>query len=188
MESEALGLTQYMIGIIVAVSTFIIKDVVGDRMAAVRFRRRLIVDLKEMVAGYEDHLPEIVRLYQKAEELRDNDSTGKWSFIWDVETQNPEYILAHASHLSEEQLEKCLSVYGAAIRIDEIRQKYNGAVERYVSGGKEEEGEKTIAVACLADLQRNYELLIEGGRELCEELASSYWLMPNYPDREACSP
>ena len=75
------NMAAFIIGVLVAVVGFIIKEVSTEAVRAVRFRRRLVENIKRIVDAHKNHYPELQRLKEVVK-------ISQWSFINRISTND----------------------------------------------------------------------------------------------------
>jgi hypothetical protein len=162
--------TAFLIGVLVAVASFLVKEISSDMIRAIRFRRRLVEDIKTIIEGHKGHYPELQR-------LRDAVSKNAPSFIWDSALSGIGNFSENSHHLKSLESAQCSRFYDELSRISEIRAEYNLAVRNIVAEEAKRDLYTAIAAACLGDLQRYYQQVIKRGCKCLLELKKNHWFL-----------
>jgi hypothetical protein len=151
-------LVAFLLGVLIATGSFMLKGGLSHILKGIRFRRRLSEDIKMTVEAYWDHYPEIGGLLNKI-----SSSEVEVAFIWDADVKRPEDLAMAATHLKPAEASQCARFCDALDRISEIRKEYNLAVRGMVLHDKSKEQYSKKATACLEDLRDHYLELISRG-------------------------
>ena len=168
----SLSLQAYLLGIGVAVGSFIIKEMISELSKGIRFRKQLTIDLKALITGFKDHLPDLEKLIHEI-----NSPEPSTSIIWDSEYTFLDHVYKHAHHLKSHEFQSCVRFYDILGKIPEIRKQYNKAVTDIITDAQNQAQHKKIAIACLKDLQKTYSGLIQKGCEVLIEIDKNHWFL-----------
>jgi len=160
----------FIVGVLVGVVSFLIKELSADSVRAVRFRRRLAEDIKMIVENYKDHYPALQR-------LKDAVPKNSPAFIWSSALGDAGSVSEAAHYLEPLEASQCSRFYDELSRMNEIRAEYNLSVRGIVTDEQKRELHASIAVACLGDLQRHYHQVISRGCKCLLELQKNHWLL-----------
>jgi hypothetical protein len=160
----------FIVGVLVAVASFLIKELAADSVRAVRFRKRLAEDIKMIVENYKDHYPGL-------QHLKDAVSKHSPAFIWDSAAGDAGTVSEAAHFLEPLEASQCLRFYDWVSRIDEIRAEYNLAIRGLVTDEQKRTLHASIAVACLGDMQKHSKQIIARGCNCLLELKKNHWLL-----------
>ena len=160
----------FIIGVLVGVVSFLIKEISTDNVRAIRFRRRLAEDIKMIVENYKDHLPSLGQ-------LKDNVRKNEPAFIWDSALGDATSVSKAAHYLEPLEASQCLRFYDELSRMNEIRSEYNLAIRGLVTDEEKRPLNVSIAVACLGDLQKHYQQAITRGCKCLLELKKNHRLL-----------
>jgi len=160
----------FIIGVLVAVASFLIKELTADSVRAVRFRMRLAEDIKMIVENYKAHYPEL-------EHLKDAVPKNEPAFIWDSAPGDSASLSQAGHYLEPLEASQCSRFYDNLSRMNEIRAEYNLAVRSIVIDEEKRVLHISIALACLGDLQKHYQQVISRGCKSLLELKKNHWLL-----------
>lgn len=161
------GTATFIVGVLVGVVSFLIKELCADSVRAVRFRRRLAEDIKMLVENYKGHYPALQR-------LKDAVRKNRPAFIWDSALGNAGSVAEAAHYLEPLEASMCSRFYDELSRMNEIRAEYNFSVRGIVTDEQKRELNASIAVACLGDLQKHYLQVISRGCKCLLELNKNH--------------
>lgn len=161
--------TAFFVGVLVALASFLVKEKSTDIVRAIRFRRRLVEDIKMIIEGHKGHYSELQTLKEIVSQ--------KPSFIWDSTLNGIGSLSENAHHLKSVESSQCSRFYDELGRINEIRAEYNLAVRGFVTEKDKRDLHTSIAVACLGDLQRHYRQIIRRGCKCLLELKKNHWFL-----------
>jgi hypothetical protein len=183
MISGGVGqLIAFVAGVAVAVASFIIKEIISDSRAGLRFRKQIATDLKCISTNYSAHLPaldqqiaslseDILRL-ERGEEL----DAGA-SMIWDTAVDLLGILYGNSHHLGPEDLREAITVYTILGRIDEIRARYNDAASACASAAACTERELRLPLLYLKDMRSQYLEVIPRAVRLLLRLHENHWFI-----------
>ena len=161
----------FIVGVLVAVASFLIKELCADSVRAVRFRKRLVEDLKMIVENYKSHYPEL-------QDLKEAIPKNQPAFIWDTAPGDSSSVSEAAHYLKPLETSQCSRFYDSLSRMNEIRAEYNLAVRGMVIDEDKRALHSLIARACLGDLEKHYQQVIGRGCKCLLELKKNHWLLP----------
>ncbi len=162
-----MDINPFIVGVLVAVASFIIKEVLKDAYEDVQFRKSLVQDIKLVTNGFQQHLIELPS-------IRNNIDSGVVSFIWDSTLTGLSESVAHSSALKAVEKSQCLRFYDETSRMEEIRRLYNDAIKNYIVFADSKESYARIAKAALVDMERSYVDLLHAGYDALEELDKNH--------------
>jgi len=160
----------FIIGVLVGVVSFLIKEISADNVRAVRYRKRLAEDIKMIIENYKNHYPALQRLKGAVPK-------NAPAFIWDSALGDAGSVTKAAHYLEPLEASQCTRFYDALSRMNEIRTEYNLAVRGMVTDEQKRTLHASIAVACLGDLQKHYLQIISRGCHCLLELKKNHWLL-----------
>ena len=163
---------EFLAGVLVAVASFLIKEMITGIVSGIRYRKRLAIDIKMTVEAFKQHYPEL-------EKIKTNLSApeAKASYIWDSQSDSWGDLQKNTQHLRPDEATQCANFYDVLGRIEEIRKEYNLSVRGMISDQEKKERLKDSAEACLSDLQKNYRQAIRTGCECMIELKCHHWFL-----------
>lgn len=162
------NITAFFIGVLVAVASFLVKDISTDIVQAIRFRKRLVEDLKMIIEAHKAHYPELQRLKDTVSQ--------KPSFIWDS-TRGEGKLSENGHYLKSSESAQCARFYDELSRIHEIRLEYNLSVRGLVTEEDKRDVHASIVFACLGDLQAHYRQVITRGCKCLLQLKENHWFL-----------
>ena len=158
---------EFFLGVLVAVASFLIKELIAHLAQGFRYRRRLAVEINMIVNAFNQHYPELVK-------LKNSLSAEEASYIWDREGDSLEELQRNTQHLKADEVIQCSSFYNHLARIDEIRREYNLSVRGIITSSENRNEYAAISTACLEDLQSHYIQVIKCGCEFLMDLTSNH--------------
>jgi hypothetical protein len=164
------NMAAFIIGVLVAVVGFIIKEVSTEAVRAVRFRRRLVENIKRIVDAHKNHYPELQRLKEVVK-------ISQWSFIWDSNFNDIQAISENFHYLKPIESSQCTRFSDELSISNEIRTVYNNAVHGVITESEKKEKFILIALACLEDLQIHNRQIINRGCKCLIELNKNHWFL-----------
>lgn len=163
-----LNIVSVLVGVVIAVGSFLAKEAITQAIAGIRFRRRLVADLKATVDGHKKH---------DLAAINDRIHNMSASFIWDSSFGGLADISENSHHLRSHEASLCFHFYDALSRIAEIRSEFNVAIRNMVVDESVRNAHKALAHACLADLKTNYGEILRRGTECLIELGLNHHLL-----------
>jgi hypothetical protein len=159
----------FIVGVLVAVASFLIKELCADAVRGVRFRKRLAQDIKMIIENLKDHYPTLQRLKEAVPRKSP-------AFIWDSDP-GPEGLSENNHYLEPLEASHCIRFYDDLSRMNEIRTEFNLAIRGVITDEETRALHVLIAVACLGDMQKHYRQLISRGCNALLELKRNHWLL-----------
>lgn len=160
------------VGVLIATFSFMLKEALSYFWDGIRFRRRLVEDIKIRLQHYDDHYPELGRL--KAGVSAPKPAA---SFIWDSSVEEDWSMTENFVHLRPLEAAHCAAFFDALSRIDEVRAEYNDAVRGLIINSEKLPQYASIAVSCLSDMEEEYADVIRVGSESLLELSENHWFL-----------
>lgn len=167
MESNLIA---FLLGVIVAVVSFILKEIITTITQAIRFRRRLVEDIKITVEGYRNHFTQLQRI---KEQIPMNSA----SFIWDSALGGMSNFSEYGHHLRPLESSQCSRFYDELSRVIEIRMEYNHSVRKIVIEEQNRDAYSDLAISCLEDMEKHYQQIIKRGCQCLLELKKNHWFL-----------
>jgi hypothetical protein len=90
----------FIVGVLVAVASFLIKELSADNVRAIRLRSRLAEDIKMIVENYKSHYPALQR-------LKDAVPKNSPAFIWDSALGDTGSVSEAAHYLEPLEASQC---------------------------------------------------------------------------------
>jgi signal transduction histidine kinase len=183
MISGGLGqLTAFLAGVAVAVASFILKEIISDSCAGLRFRKQMATDLKCISTNYAAHLPALDRqIGSLSEDIRrfegGEETDVRVSMIWDTEVDLLGILYRNSHHLGSEDLREAIAIYTILGRIDEIRTRYNDAASANASAAACTVRELRLPLLYLKDMRRQYLEVIQRAVRLLLRLHKNHWFI-----------
>jgi len=168
----SLSSAEFLLGVLVAVASFLVKELISYSVRGIQFRRRLATDIQMIVAAHKEHYPDLEILMR---DLLEPEALA--SFIWDSEGDSLKDVQDHSHFLRSDEAHQATAFYDELSRIDEIRREYNTAVRYLIVEVEKYEGYTAIAKGCLSDLERHYKQVARRGSECLLLLNSNHWFL-----------
>ena len=166
-----LSVKGFIFGVLVAVAAILLKEIIGNLMEGLRFRKKLTSDIKVLVSGFAKHLPELQNLQIG---LKDEIEVSP---IWDNEYSLIDKIYSYSHYLRTNEFERCAIFYDTFGKISEIRKQYNESIKNIIINKNDREQYQDIAAACLKDLRKTYQQAIIEGCGILLELNKNHWFL-----------
>jgi hypothetical protein len=182
MEPGGLSFAQYMLGIIVAILIFLIKEALADARAGFRFRKRVVADVKLLVENHFHHLPTLTKQIEVLDAaIKTLEGGGQpercVAMIWSNEYTLLDHLYQNSSYLHEEAFQETVRFYDTIGRSNQVRCDYNQAVRHVLERECYDARSFRFLASCLKALRANYHELIERGCNAVIVIAAKHWLV-----------
>jgi hypothetical protein len=182
MNQGAISFMHYLLGIGVAIVVFLIKEGISYARSGIRFRKRLLYDIKMMVEGHYHHLPVLSRQGEKLSSALDDLRAGAkpdiaMAPIWDSEFNLLAEIYQNSSHLNHDVFQDVVRFYDSVGRLGAIRKSYNEMLEKVVMCKPFTMEMLNYLDSCLTTLESNYREMIGRGCNALILLSAKHWFL-----------
>jgi hypothetical protein len=165
------SLSNLLLGVAVAVSAFLLQELVRFVVAGVLFRRRLTADIRMMVSDFRTWAPPPEVAIQGGTDV--SRPGISMALIWDYGYESMDDLYDHAAHLAPELFTRVVHFYCAAGRFDEIRCSYNVAIIETVKAS--DKSPWAVVLNChLRDMAKVAGDMVKSGESLLSDLVRRY--------------